>query len=119
MREKGKPMLRHGLFGAFLFVACGTPRELPSSHTAAVIADDTMVEIEPDTPLPNAALRGDFAAIGRMTGGCTAFHIGEGVVATAGHCLDGLGAHPMETSCYGIDITWGLLAEGGNSGRSR
>lgn len=95
------------------------PQAKSESETSSIINENSMVEIDRDTPLPNEALKKDFPAIGRMSGGCTAFHLGQGIVATAGHCLETLTPNPLETSCHTLDIVWGVLAGESNAGRSR
>ena len=43
-------------------------------------------------------------AIGKLDGQCTAFHLGDGVVATAGHCLDE--ATQPADPCLSHQIVW-------------
>jgi V8-like Glu-specific endopeptidase len=90
-----------------------------NSESKSIIDQDSLVEIDANTPLPHRDLKKEFPAIGRMTGGCTAFHLGDGIVATAGHCLEDLAENPREVSCHSMDITWGVLAGESNQGRSR
>jgi V8-like Glu-specific endopeptidase len=102
-----------------LITACkpGVPPQ--ASETLSIIDHDSMIEVDASTQLPHQGLKKDFPAIGRMTGGCTAFHLGYGLVATAGHCLQDLAKNPVETSCHSMDITWGVLAGENGAGRSR
>lgn len=114
-------MVRHGfsLCALVLIAACQPAVAPQNSETQSIIDQDSMVEIDQDTPLPHQELKSDFPAIGRMTGGCTAFHVGNGLVATAGHCLQDLAEKPMEASCHTLDIDWGVLAGESHAGRSR
>jgi hypothetical protein len=100
-----------------IFLSACQPSE--SSQTHSIIDQDSLIEIGEDTPLPHQNLRQELSAIGRMTGGCTAFHVGAGLVATAGHCLADLAANPRDVSCHSMDITWGDLAGGSLPKRSR
>lgn len=45
-------------------------------------------------------------AFGKMSMGCTATHIGEGLVLTAGHCFEAP-ARRSSMSCEGISVKWG------------
>ncbi|WP_141733677.1 trypsin-like serine peptidase [Oligoflexus tunisiensis] len=111
-------MIRHAVsLGALVFITACQPSE--NSKVLSIIDQDSLIEINEDTPLPHQNLKHDFPAIGRMTGGCTAFHVGEGLVATAGHCLADLAANPVDVSCHSMDITWGDLAGESHPSRSR
>jgi V8-like Glu-specific endopeptidase len=114
-------MIRHALTLStlVLITACQPAVESENSSTSSIIDHDSMIEIDANTPLPHDELKKEFPAIGRMTGGCTAFHLGDGVVATAGHCVADLAANPKDVSCHSMDITWGVLAGESQQSRSR
>lgn len=114
-------MIRHvfSLSTLVLITACQPAAEPQDSTTQSIIDQDSLIEIDANTPLPHRDLKKEFPAIGRMTGGCTAFHLGDGLVATAGHCLQDLAENPLEVSCHSMDITWGVLAGESQQDRSR
>ncbi len=114
-------MIRHvfSLSALVLITACQPETDSQQSTLQSIIDQDSLIEINANTPLPHSELKKEFPAIGRMTGGCTAFHLGDGLVATAGHCLADLAANPLEVSCHSMDITWGVLAGESNQERSR
>ncbi|MDQ3233600.1 MAG: serine protease [Pseudobdellovibrionaceae bacterium] len=108
-------MIRHAMSLCAIVMITACQPAAQNSVTHSIIDQDSMVEVEADTPLPHQGLKKDFPAIGRMTGGCTAFHLGNGLVATAGHCVQDLAANPVEASCHSMDITWGVLADADNN----
>jgi V8-like Glu-specific endopeptidase len=114
-------MIRHAFaLSTFVMISACQEAAVPhNSTTQSIIDQDSLIEIDEDTPLPHRNLRQEFPAIGRLTGGCTAFHLGDGIVATAGHCIEDLAANPQEVSCHALDIAWGVLAGELNPERSR
>ncbi len=88
-----------------LAAACGELPKSIDSSASSIIDINSMVTIDPSTPL-SQSLRNELTAIGKMTGGCTAFHLGHGIVATAGHCITIATADPVETSCHNLSIVW-------------
>ncbi len=46
-------------------------------------------------------------AIGRVSMGCTATHLGNGVVLSAGHCFDAPYEPEKNARCDGLTVTWG------------
>lgn len=47
-------------------------------------------------------------AFGRMSMGCTATHIGGGVVVTAGHCFNAPSTRKDNVPCANVKVEWGL-----------
>ncbi len=85
--------------------ACGAPKA-SFSKQKSIIDDDSLSPVGDGSQLPTQALRDSLAAIGRMTGGCTAFHLGQGLVATAGHCLPKPKQAPKDSACSTYNIQW-------------
>lgn len=96
---------RHPLVWVSLLVtpACGKQGPSEVSQQKAIIDQDSLTPVTDPDQLPSGA---SIQAIGRMTGGCTAFHVGEGLVATAGHCLPRPAANMEETPCHAYSIQW-------------
>jgi V8-like Glu-specific endopeptidase len=50
-------------------------------------------------------------AFGRISVGCTATHIGDGIVLTAGHCFSAPSARSALARCSRTRVAWGLRAD--------
>ncbi len=85
-------------------IACGQESRSDSS-LRSIIDEDSLQPVGDGTQLP-ASLRGSLGAIGKLTGGCTAFHLGDGLVATAGHCLPKPTKTVAESACGTYSIQW-------------
>lgn len=96
--------MRHFLpAGALMVFSIFSCRESSStSQLQAILGEDSLKAIGPDSPFRNLPLQ----AIGRMQGGCTAFHLGQGLVATAGHCLPAPTAEVADMPCNAATISW-------------
>lgn len=72
------------LFG---LVSCGS---LPAnkSDTSKIIGSNDLVVVKPQGENLPLAMRSIIDAFGLMSMGCTATHIGNGLVLSAGHCFD-------------------------------
>ncbi len=103
---------------AAIVTACGGNMSSGESNVSSIIDQNTMVVIDHSTPL-NERAKKDLPAIGKMTGGCTAFHLGHGIVATAGHCFEKPKKSLAETSCHSTDIIWGQTLDTQTAERSR
>lgn len=82
-------------------VSCG---KQPTSKSMVIIGD---AEQRPIDTHPDGHMLGSLVkAIGQTNYKCTAFHLGEGIVATAGHCMPD--AHrALNRPCIETTITWG------------
>ncbi len=87
---------------SFFILACG--RDLTQiSQPAAIVGSNEQVAVGDPSQLPES-IQGKLAAIGRLDGLCTAFHLGEGLVATAAHCF-AEAAHETDP-CVSNDVEW-------------
>lgn len=50
-------------------------------------------------------------AFGLITVGCTATHIGDGLVVSAGHCFNATSVRRNNLPCPGISVHWGTRAD--------
>ena len=96
------------LFLFFLFsysTAWPQIRFLPSS----VVDKPDFITVSPDLSNIPSKYHHIADAVGRISMGCTATHIGNGLVISAGHCFKAL---PVETAgyCEGITVNWGYRA---------
>ena len=101
-----------------LAAACGANLPDQSSKLNSIIDQNTMVVIDEGT-IVSDKLKSELPAVGKMTGGCTAFHIGHGIVATAGHCLAIDVGDPTASTCHNLSIDWNQNSSAKNSVRSR
>lgn len=90
-------------------ISCGPGgSKIPlGSHTQVIIGTNDQAAVRQGTV--TWPLR---FAIGKMDNQCTAFHLGDGLVATAGHCLAKLATQSPHRSCPERSITWGLTEPG-------
>lgn len=93
-------------------VGCGAADQshTPASQEKVIIGDNDFVKINPTTE----SLSGITEAIGAMVRGCTATHIGNGIVITAGHCLP-----TYDCSATDYDVVWGYTDSQRGIGRSQ
>lgn len=78
------------------------------SHTNVIIGDSDMASVSENDPRLPKALLEQLDAIGLTNNKCTAFHLGGGIVATAGHCLPKPVGDVTTTPCQNFAITWGV-----------
>lgn len=69
-----------------LALSTGCGRDAPLSEPSKIIGTDDLVEVTPTVDNVPAPFAGIVDAIA-ITIGCTATHIGDGILLTAGHCL--------------------------------
>lgn len=107
---------------ATLLSGCGDASST-SSELSVVVGEDNMQMVKTDLSNLPQTLQGAVQAVGIMTGDCTAFHIGQGVVATAGHCLptpnSKVGFIGATEPCQAISVRWGYVEEANPTSVSR
>jgi V8-like Glu-specific endopeptidase len=73
-------------------------------HQSVIIGTDDLVPVDEDGGNIPARYTSLLDAIGLVQPvGCTAVHIGDGIVLTAGHCVD-----PSRVDCSRLEILWGF-----------
>ena len=85
-----KPLLLTAIMTP-LFIACGSGEEL--SETNIIIGENTLSYYSANDQYSQA--------IGKMARGCTATHIGNGYVLTAGHCVESFNCRSSD-----YNVTW-------------
>jgi V8-like Glu-specific endopeptidase len=79
-----------------------------SNEIEKIIGDNDLVTVAPEASNIPLKYRSLVDAFGHMSMGCTATHIGNGYVLTAGHCF-WAGPTPLaDQSCSDISIEWGM-----------
>lgn len=99
--------VRWGLFFAiFTQQGCGNDASSISSKLDVIIGTDEQVVVLENEAGEVGTYHNLFDAIGRMSGDCTAFHIGNGVVVTAAHCVQATSTTQPQP-CQTLSIAWG------------
>lgn len=95
IREKD---MKHGIHIAplLLFFAYACADDY-NSNQKVIIGENNLTFVSIDDPLAYS--------VGRLNKGCTAWHIGNGIVITAGHCIE------LNECTEAYSITWGLTED--------
>jgi V8-like Glu-specific endopeptidase len=92
--------------------ACGDHNS-PASKPMIIVGSNDLTTVTNSADLPERYAAAQ-KSIGLMTGKCTAFHLGNGIVATAGHCVSvdtpRTDAPASAVPCQYVDIQWGKTA---------
>lgn len=78
------------------------------THIEKIIGENDLVSVLNDGANIPAKYRPLIDAFGRMSMGCTATHIGNGLVLSAGHCFDAPATRKDNVSCSGTKVEWGV-----------
>lgn len=81
---------------------------MASSSIEKILGENDLVAVKQDASNIPLRYRKLLDAFGMMSMGCTATHIGNGYVLTAGHCFWAPETLVENTSCYGETIDWGV-----------
>ncbi|MEK6627775.1 MAG: trypsin-like peptidase domain-containing protein [Bdellovibrionota bacterium] len=84
---------------------------ISQNSSAVVIGDDDLTPVNAEATNIPVQYKKLVNAVGAIHLGCTATHIGNGYVLTAGHCFEQLKAHEpvaRDLNCDGVSIEWGL-----------
>ncbi len=79
-----------------------------SEQTEKIIGDNDLVQVNAlasNIPLKYRSL---VDAFGHISGGCTATHIGNGYVLTAGHCFWADETPRLDEACPTVSVDWGF-----------
>lgn len=85
-----------------------TYREFDDQANAKIIGTNDLVPVVNDGANLPESLRPLIDAFGMIDMGCTATHIGNGLVLTAGHCFDAPATPATNVSCAGHTVRWGF-----------
>lgn len=84
---------------------------IPQGETVSpnkIIGDNDLVPVTENGDNIPAAYRGILDAFGRISMGCTATHIGQGFVLSAGHCFNAPSAREDLVDCDSVTVEWGV-----------
>jgi V8-like Glu-specific endopeptidase len=92
-----------------------SPDSVTQSFPSKIIGENNLVKVKADGSNVDSSLRGLLNAFGLITiggnGACTATHLGNGYVLTAGHCFVADETNPNQTyankDCSDIKVYWG------------
>lgn len=77
-----------------------------------IIGDNDLVSVDADATNIPFKYRKLVNAFGKMVGGCTATHLGQGYVLTAGHCVDVIDTLVKNQECStDYDVEWGYRGD--------
>lgn len=79
--------------------------------TDKIIGENDLVAVVRDGANLPADYRSMVDAFGFIQMGCTATHIGRGLVLTAGHCFKAPGFRVNHVACPGVTVKWGLRTD--------
>ncbi len=82
-----------------------------STEQAKVIGTNDFVVVKGDGANVPAKYRPVLDAVGHMSMGCTATHIGNGIVVSAGHCFRATSVRKNNFACPNVTVRWGLRAD--------
>jgi V8-like Glu-specific endopeptidase len=89
-----------------LTMSCG--QKASDSKTKKVFGSEDFVSVKADLSNIPISLRPFVNATGRMSSNCTASHVGNGIVLTAGHCVGGTIHRRSNLDCSDLKIEWGV-----------
>lgn len=91
-----------------VFILILGPLSFATNEIDRVIGEDDLVTVMQDASNIPLRFRSLVDAFGYMSMSCTATHIGNGYVLTAGHCFWAGESLDENTSCEGETIQWGF-----------
>lgn len=92
---------------ASLVLLCGL-NSFAADGNWKIIGDDNLVTVNADASNIPPQYKSIINAFGFMSVGCTATHLGKGIVITAGHCFFALNQLVKNADCDDVTIDWGL-----------
>lgn len=110
------------IFAFAALTACGKTATTPFSSPEKIIGENDMLKVLEDgrkllkaeggtasTVQMPQAIQDTIDAVGIIDPiGCTGTHIGNGLVLTAGHCLDAADTPSRDKPCPGTTVRWGF-----------
>jgi V8-like Glu-specific endopeptidase len=73
-----------------------------------IIGDNDLIPVVQDGANIPAKYRPLIDAFGEISMGCTATHVGDGLVLTAGHCFEAPATRTNNMPCDGTTVDWGV-----------
>lgn len=91
-----------------LFLSFSVSAQFKFNHPHKIIGENDLVAVDATASNIPAHLAPLVDAFGIMNMGCTATHIGNGIVLTAGHCFWAPRLLTKDISCDEVTIDWGV-----------
>ncbi|MEY3901093.1 MAG: hypothetical protein RL189_399 [Pseudomonadota bacterium] len=82
------------------------PAQVESIHHEKVIGDNNLMPVASDGENLPTELIPLIDAVGQLNVGCTATHLGDGLVLTAGHCIS-RSPRSGSDNCHLLGVVWG------------
>jgi V8-like Glu-specific endopeptidase len=79
------------------------------SSEKKIIGSNEMVKVNDDGSNLSREYQRIIDGFGKISMGCSATHVGNGIVISAGHCFKAQKKEQRNVSCRGITIQWGLI----------
>lgn len=98
-----EPTTKDGSNGPVTYLSRGSDSEVEK-----IIGDNDLIKVNASASNVPAKYRSIIDAFGRISMGCSATHIGNGLVLTAGHCFNAGQVRQKNLPCNGITVQWGL-----------
>lgn len=95
-------------FTVFIAFFCFGLMSAADQRPAKIIGDNDLVAVNADASNIPLMYRSMVDAFGHMSMGCTATHIGNGYVLTAGHCFWADEVPLVDQSCNDLTVDWGV-----------
>lgn len=107
---------------AFLVIAQTLPQR---QYDEVIVGNNDLVQVDADGSNISSELKSVFLSVGKLGKSCTATHLGNGYVITAGHCLLPAQSNRVftlkkdkkwaESACIGKEISWGTVNQSASS----
>lgn len=81
------------------------------NDSSKIIGTNDLIVVRNDGAALPEVLRPLIDSFGRMSMGCTGTHIGNGLVAAAGHCFNARADMQTDVACGSTSIEWGYRAD--------
>ncbi len=102
-------LTRVSLIPALLVTACGNHQSV--SDTSKIIGSNDLVKVTTNGDNLPENLRPLIGAVGMLELGCTVTHIGNGLLVTAGHCIDASVKRGPDAPCWDkMTVRWNFRA---------
>ena len=91
---------------SFSSISCG--KKINKSQVNKIFGSEEFIPVDEDLGNIPEKFKNFVNAIGRMNPQCTASHVGDGIVVTAGHCVGASLSLRKNVKCETVSIEWGV-----------
>lgn len=100
--------MKFSAFIAIVFFSLNLAAQLRFTSPNKIIGENDLTAVKSDASNLPEGLAALVDAFGIMNMGCTATHIGNGIVLTAGHCFWATRVLAKDLSCEDVSVDWGV-----------